>query len=229
VQWDLTRRARRPEGGDNFQHFLSARLIVKPQGERFVAEGADFRNYTYVKYGRAVIGQSPPDAFQVFDQKVLHNLREEYGSARFTKAEDMTLEGLVAKLEIDVDGFVATIRAYNASTQDRRVQPGGQRTAGDAGITAAQVELGAGRSTRRRTWLCADDGHTSPSAASRSRGRSGHRLLSSFRIPGLFAAGSWWAGSSITTILEARTHGGRRLRAVAAARPPPRAGRGPKR
>src|SRR5207244_2133450 len=40
-----------------------------------------------------------------------------------TKAEDMTLEGLARKLEIDVDGFVATIRAYNASLKTGDYNP----------------------------------------------------------------------------------------------------------
>src|SRR5207249_3296072 len=40
-----------------------------------------------------------------------------------TKAEDMTLEGVARKLEIDVDGFVATIRAYNAAVQPTPYNP----------------------------------------------------------------------------------------------------------
>ena len=47
-------------------------------------------------------------AFQIFDQKVLHLLREEYRIREVTKAEDKTFEGLARKLEIDVAGFVET-------------------------------------------------------------------------------------------------------------------------
>ena len=90
-------------------------MIVNLRGERFVDEGADFRNYTYVKYGRAVIGQPRRTAFQIFDQKVLDLLREEYRIREVTRAEDATLEGLARKLEIDVAGFVKTVRDFNAA------------------------------------------------------------------------------------------------------------------
>jgi len=79
VQWDLNAPWHGDRKvGDNFQkHSYPLGLIVNLKGERFVDEGADFRNYTYVKYGRAVIGQPRRTAFQIFDQKVLHLLREE--------------------------------------------------------------------------------------------------------------------------------------------------------
>src|SRR3989442_13948661 len=98
-------------------------VIVKLRGERFVDEGADFRNYTYVKYGRAVIEQPRRAAFQVFDQKVLHLLREEYRIREVTKAEDMTLEGLARKLEIDVAGVLATGNALNPAAPPRGDNP----------------------------------------------------------------------------------------------------------
>ena len=41
-----------------------------PTGERFVDEGADFRNYTYAKYGRVILEQPGNFAWQIFDQKV---------------------------------------------------------------------------------------------------------------------------------------------------------------
>ena len=110
--------------GDQFQkHSYPWGIYLNAEGKRFVDEGADFRNYTYVKYGRAVIGQPRRTAFQIFDQKVIDLLREEYRIREVTKAEDMTLEGLARKLEIDVDGFVATIRAYNAAVQPTPYNP----------------------------------------------------------------------------------------------------------
>jgi tricarballylate dehydrogenase len=119
VQWDLNAPWHGDRKvGDNFQkHSYPLGLIVNLRGERFVDEGADFRNYTYVKYGRAVIGQPRRTAFQIFDQKVLPLLREEYRIREVTKAEDSTFEGLAAKLEIDVAGFVDTVTRYNAAVQ----------------------------------------------------------------------------------------------------------------
>src|SRR5213078_3240308 len=110
--------------GDNFQkHSYPLGIIVNLRGERFVDEGADFRNYTYVKYGRAVIGQPRRTAFQIFDQKVLHLLREEYRIREVTKAEDATFEGVAHKREIELDRFVTTIRGDNASLQPGHYNP----------------------------------------------------------------------------------------------------------
>ena len=44
--------------------------MINANGKRFVDEGADFRNYTYAKYGRVVLEQPGMIAWQVFDQKV---------------------------------------------------------------------------------------------------------------------------------------------------------------
>ncbi len=137
VQWDLNAPWHGDRKvGDNFQkHSYPLGLIVNLRGERFVDEGADFRNYTYVKYGRAVIGQPRRTAFQIFDQKVVHLLREEYRIREVTKAEDATFEGLARKLEIDVDGFVATMRAYNAAVQAGTYNPAIKDGKATRGIT----------------------------------------------------------------------------------------------
>ncbi len=117
VQWDLNAPWHGDRKvGDNFQkHSYPVGVIVNLRGERFVDEGADFRNYTYVKYGRAVIGQPRRTAFQIFDQKVVDILREEYRIREVTKAEANTFEELARKLEIDVPGFVKTVTEFNAA------------------------------------------------------------------------------------------------------------------
>jgi len=45
-------------------------LIVNRDARRFVDEGADFRNYTYAKYGAEVLRQPGAVAYQLYDQKV---------------------------------------------------------------------------------------------------------------------------------------------------------------
>src|SRR3989441_2739838 len=101
VQWDYNAPWHGDRKvGDNFQkHSYPVGIIVNVEGQRFVDEGADMRNYTYVKYGREVIKQPRRAAFQIFDQKVVDLLREEYRIREVTKAEDATLEGLARKLE----------------------------------------------------------------------------------------------------------------------------------
>ncbi len=106
--------------GDMFQkHSYPLGLIVNVRGERFVDEGADFRNYTYAKYGREILRQPQRLAFQLFDQKVVPILREEYRIREVTKAEAGTIEELAKRLEIDPQGLVRTVEAYN-----RGVEPG---------------------------------------------------------------------------------------------------------
>ncbi len=101
--------------GDNFQkHSYPWGLLVNARGRRFVDEGADFRNYTYARYGREVLNQPDQFAWQIFDRKVTHLLRDEYRIKRVTKVTANTLEELAAKLEgVDPAGFLAEIAAYN--------------------------------------------------------------------------------------------------------------------
>src|SRR5918999_2238958 len=136
VQWDLSAPWHGDRKvGDNFQkHSYPLGIIVNLRGERFVDEGADFRNYTYVKYGRAVIEQPRRCAVQVFDQKVVPLLREEYRIREVTRVEDATLEGLAAKLEIDAEGFTRTVRAFNAAVQPGASNPAVKDGKGTRGI-----------------------------------------------------------------------------------------------
>ena len=105
--------------GDNFQkHSYPFGIMLNARGERFVDEGADFRNYTYAKYGREILMQPGQFAWQIFDKKVLHLLRDEYRIKRVTKARADTLEELVQKLDdVDARRALATIKAYNAAIQ----------------------------------------------------------------------------------------------------------------
>ena len=105
--------------GDGFQkHSYPFGIIVNGRGRRFVDEGADFRNYTYAKYGRAVLEQPGQFAWQIFDRKVAHLLRDEYRIKRVSKVSAVTLEELAGKLEdVDASGFLEEIGAYNAAVQ----------------------------------------------------------------------------------------------------------------
>ncbi len=105
--------------GDQFQkHSYPWGLMVNARGERFVDEGADFRNYTYAKYGRAVLEQPGQFAWQVFDQQVAGQLRDEYRIKQITKVTANTLEELANKLDdVDPAGFLKTIKEYNAAVQ----------------------------------------------------------------------------------------------------------------
>ena len=91
-------------------------IMVNAEGKRFVDEGADFRNYTYAKYGRAVLAQPGSYAWHVFDSQVEHLLHEEYRSKGTTKVQARTLEELVARMEdVDPGAFLETVRAFNSA------------------------------------------------------------------------------------------------------------------
>ena len=101
VGWDLNAP---PFGdlsvGDGFQkHSYLFGIMLNAAGERFVDEGADFRNYTYAKYGRVILDQPHQLAWQIFDRKVVHLLRDEYRIKRVTKVRADSIEELAAKLE----------------------------------------------------------------------------------------------------------------------------------
>jgi tricarballylate dehydrogenase len=105
--------------GDQFQkHSYPWGVLVNARGERFVDEGADFRNYTYAKYGRIVLEQPQQFAWQIFDAQVAHLLRDEYRIKQVTKVKADTLEDLAARLDgVDAAAFLANIRRYNEAVQ----------------------------------------------------------------------------------------------------------------
>jgi tricarballylate dehydrogenase len=93
-------------------------LMINAEGRRFVDEGADFRNYTYAKYGRIVLEQPGSYAWHVFDSRVEHLLHDEYRSRGATKVQANTLEELVARMEdVHPVQFLQTVREYNAAIQ----------------------------------------------------------------------------------------------------------------
>ncbi|HEX5998359.1 MAG TPA: FAD-dependent tricarballylate dehydrogenase TcuA [Hyphomicrobiaceae bacterium] len=105
------------EVGDSFQkHSYPWGIMLNANGERFVDEGADFRNYTYAKYGRVILMQPGQFAWQVFDAKIVPMLRDEYRIKRVTKVRADTLEELVGKLDdVNAEKALDTIKAYNAA------------------------------------------------------------------------------------------------------------------
>jgi len=105
--------------GDNFQkHSYPFGIMVNARGERFVDEGADFRNYTYAKYGRVILEQPGQFAWQIFDSKVTHLLRDEYRIRQVTKVTASSLEELAGKLDgVDPRRVLQEIEAYNAAVR----------------------------------------------------------------------------------------------------------------
>ena len=122
--------------GDQFQkHSYPWGIYINAEGKRFVDEGADFRNYTYAKYGRVILHQPQQFAWQIFDAKVKGQLRDEYRIKQVTKVVANTLEELVGKLDdVNAEQALKEIKAYNAAVrQDIPFNPNvkdGRRTEG---------------------------------------------------------------------------------------------------
>ena len=120
VQWEMNA----PEFGDlavgdQFQkHSYPFGILINAAGKRFVDEGADFRNYTYAKYGRAVLEQPGQFAWQIFDQKVKNLLRDEYKIRQITKVTANTIEDFAEKLDgVNAPAFLDTIKEWNAAVR----------------------------------------------------------------------------------------------------------------
>lgn len=110
--------------GDLFQkHSYPYGIVVNRHGERFLDEGADFHARTYAKYGGEILRQPGRMAFQIFDQKVIGLLREEYRQPRATKYQADTLESLADQMGVDRDGLIDTVTAFNASISDAQFDP----------------------------------------------------------------------------------------------------------
>ena len=125
VGWDISAP---PYGDyevlDNFQkHSYPWGVMVNLRGERFVDEGEDLRNLTYVKFGREIMKQPHRTAVQIFDQKTIPLLRDEYRIKQVTKVTAGSIAELAIALEIPAAALTATIEAFNAACRPGDFNP----------------------------------------------------------------------------------------------------------
>ncbi|KAI9706875.1 MAG: hypothetical protein M1820_004654 [Bogoriella megaspora] len=104
-------------------------LMINSQGERFVDEGVDLRNYTYAKFGRAILQQPGGIAFQIWDKKSIGWLRdEEYRDEIVKRITAQSVEELADKCSQDgieaKQKFVQTIHEYNNAVRAHRREHG---------------------------------------------------------------------------------------------------------
>jgi len=93
-------------------------LMLNTDGVRFVDEGVDLRNYTYAKFGRAILAQPDHTAFQVWDAQMTPWLRsEEYREERVERITASTIVELAEKCAQyglrNPEQFVDTVIQYN--------------------------------------------------------------------------------------------------------------------
>jgi tricarballylate dehydrogenase len=136
VAWDLLA----DEVGDlrigdlHQKHSYPVGIIVNRDGRRFVDEGADYRNYTYARYGREILKQPGRQAFQIFDSKTIPLLRDEYRIRQATKVRASTIEELADGLMIDPAGLRRTVDEFNTAVQEGDFQPSTLDGKGTLGI-----------------------------------------------------------------------------------------------
>ncbi|MHA6800215.1 FAD-dependent tricarballylate dehydrogenase TcuA [Bounagaea algeriensis] len=96
-------------------------IVVNARGERFLDEGADFRNLTYAKYGARILQQPGGVAFQLFDATTRGWLRaEEYDMPDASVVAADSLENLAAGMDVEAAALKSTVADFNASI-DRSV------------------------------------------------------------------------------------------------------------
>jgi len=109
-------------------------IVVNAEGRRFVDEGADFRNYTYAKYGAEILEQPGGVAFQLFDAKTEPLLRQdEYTAPGVSRFEAGTVGALAEKMGVDAEALERTVDEFNAAVRPGRFDPSvkdGKRTEG---------------------------------------------------------------------------------------------------
>jgi tricarballylate dehydrogenase len=93
-------------------------IVVNRRGRRFVDEGADFRNYTYARYGADILRQPGSVAFQIFDAAIRPLLRpEEYDSPGASEHVAATIAELALACGIDAGALGQTIAEFNAAVR----------------------------------------------------------------------------------------------------------------
>ena len=191
--------------GDGFQkHCYPLGIMVNADGKRFVDEGADFRNYTYAKYGQAILRQPEQFAWQVFDGKVMPLLRDEYRIKQVTKVTRQQLEELAEQARrrgcggFPADGARLQRRGtdrlpFNPAVKDGRCTVGlgcrnrtGRSTLDTPPFEAYQVDLRHHLHLRR--------------PARRRRHRAGARSRPARRFPASTPPAKWSAAFSFSTI-----------------------------
>ncbi|MEE8045390.1 MAG: FAD-dependent tricarballylate dehydrogenase TcuA [Dehalococcoidia bacterium] len=122
--------------GDLFQkHSYPLGLIVNRDGHRFVDEGADFRNFTYARYGKEILNQPGRIAFQIFDSQVTDRLRDEYKIHEVMSATGNNLEEIAEEIGIDPCELVRTVSEYNKAVNEGDYDPSVLDGKGTTGIT----------------------------------------------------------------------------------------------
>ncbi len=114
----LDARSPKEECGVTALYNYQMGIIVDQSAQRFLDEGEDYRDNTYVKFSKYIIDHADGLAFSIFDEKMVG--RPEFHSAWRPVGEPFqadTLEELAEKLGIPPDALVQTVAEFNDAIQ----------------------------------------------------------------------------------------------------------------
>ena len=135
----LDARSPRIECGVTALYNYQMGIFVDQEGRRFLDEGEDFRDHTYVKFSKFIVEQAGGEAWCLFDQKAYQ--REEFARAWRPVGpplEANSLKEMAQQMGLPPENLLETVGNFNAA-----IQPGeydldrldGKRT---VGITPAK-------------------------------------------------------------------------------------------
>jgi tricarballylate dehydrogenase len=93
-------------------------IFVDQSGHRFLDEGEDFRDHTYVKFSKFIVEQAGGEAWCLFDQKAYQ--REEFARAWRPvgpPVEAATLKEMAEKMGLPAENLMDTVANFNAAVQ----------------------------------------------------------------------------------------------------------------
>ena len=114
----LDARSPRIECGVTALYNYQMGIFVDHEGRRFLDEGEDFRDHTYVKFSKFIVEQAGGEAWCLFDQQAYQ--REEFARAWRPVGpplESDTLKGLADQMGVPAENLLGTVGAFNAAVQ----------------------------------------------------------------------------------------------------------------
>ncbi|HXU25524.1 MAG TPA: FAD-dependent tricarballylate dehydrogenase TcuA [Tepidiformaceae bacterium] len=114
----LDARSPRIECGVTALYNYQMGIFVDTSGHRFLDEGEDFRDHTYVKFSKFIVEQAGGEAWCVFDQQAFQ--REEFARAWRPVGPPFqadTWKELAQLMDLPAEDLMETVGAFNAAVQ----------------------------------------------------------------------------------------------------------------
>lgn len=110
------------EAGNTAIYFYHLGIMVNRDGQRYLDEGEDYRDHTYVKFSKATLREPGGVGYSIVDDKV-NEYPEVWARGNrspFPSIQADSLEELASLLEIRAEGLLQTVQDFNAAI-DRSV------------------------------------------------------------------------------------------------------------